>query len=322
VEAERVTFTSQSLRLAGDLRVPDHSPHQGPDGLPALAFTGPLSGVKDQVVGNYADGLAAEGFVTLAFDHRNFGDSEGKPRQHEDSAGKLADLRDAVGYLASRPEVDADRVGVVGVCLGGGYAVRAGAFDPRVRAIAGVGGAYNSPHRLRERMGPDGFRRLLAGAVENLERERTGGEIAYVPAVSADGPALMPGQEPFDYYATERSRSAVWENRMTVDSGWQLLTLDALSAAELLDQTPFLIVHGTIDAYCTPEGAQAVFERATGPKEIVWLESANHVDIYDVPELVEPAIKRVAEFMARELTPRERAVAAGYRPLECPAPCS
>ena len=97
--------------------------------------------------------------MTLAFDHRNFGDSEGEPRQHEDSAGKLADLRDAVGYLSSRPEVDPDRIAVVGVCLGGGYAVRAGAFDPRVRAIAGVGGAYNSPHRLKGMLGAAGLPR-------------------------------------------------------------------------------------------------------------------------------------------------------------------
>ena len=122
---ERVEFTSQGLKLAGDLRVPDDSPHGADGKLPALTLTGPLSGVKDQVVGNYAERLADAGFVTLAFDHRNFGDSEGEPRQHEDSAGKLADLRDAVGYLASRPEVDPDRIAVVGVCLGGGYAVRA-----------------------------------------------------------------------------------------------------------------------------------------------------------------------------------------------------
>ena len=139
--------------------MPDDSPFAAGGKLPALTLTGPLSGVKDQVVGTYAERLADEGFVTLAFDHRNFGDSEGEPRQHEDSAGKLADLRDAVGYLASRPEVDPDRIAVVGVCLGGGYAVRAGAFDPRVRAIAGVGGAYNSPHRLKERLGAGGLPR-------------------------------------------------------------------------------------------------------------------------------------------------------------------
>jgi fermentation-respiration switch protein FrsA (DUF1100 family) len=307
VEAERVTFTSLGLRLAGDLRVPDDSTQRGPGGLPALTFTGPISGVKDQVVGNYADRLAAAGFATLAFDHRNFGDSEGEPRQHEDSAGKLADLRDAVGYLASRPEVDGDRIGVVGVCLGGGYAVRAAAFDPRVRAVAGVGGAYNSPHRLREALGPDGYRGMLATAVENLERERAGGDIAYLPAVSPDGPALMFGAEPFAYYGTERSSSAVWENRMTVDSRWQLITLDAFGAAELLDRTPFLVVHGRVDGYCLPETAKAIFECATGPKEIEWLESENHIDIYDHPELVEPAVARVARFMAERLAPREAA---------------
>jgi hypothetical protein len=310
LQTERVSFSSEGLELVGDLRVPDESPHEADGRLPALTLTGPLSGVKDQVVGNYAERLAEEGFVTLAFDHRNFGDSEGEPRQHEDSAGKLADLRDAVGYLATRPEVDPDRIAVVGVCLGGGYAVRAGAFDPRVRAIAGVGGAYNSPHRLRAALGADGYRDLLAGALANLERERAGGEIAYLPAVDPDGPALMPGQEPFDYYGTERSRSAVWENRMTVDSRFQLLTLDALSPAELLDRTPFLVVHGTVDAYCTPEGAQAIFDRATGPKEIEWIETPNHIDIYDRPELVEPAVKRVAKFLAEQLAPREAPAAA------------
>jgi hypothetical protein len=303
VTPQRVSFTSDGLRLVGDLRVPDEAPD--PDRLPALAFTGPLSGVKDQVVGTYAAALADRGFVTLAFDHRNFGDSEGTPRQHEDSAGKLADLRDAVGYLGTRAEVDPDRIGVVGVCLGGAYAVRAAAFDPRVRAVAGVGGAYNSPARVRDRLGPDGFRGILGGTLENMEREREGGEVGYLPACSVEGPALMVGEEPFAYYGTERSKSAVWENRMTVDSRWQLLTLDSLSAADLLDRTPFLVVHGTVDEYCTPEGAQAVFDRATGPKEIEWLETPNHIDIYDRPELVGPAVERVARFLAEHLAPRE-----------------
>jgi fermentation-respiration switch protein FrsA (DUF1100 family) len=305
-----VAFTSGGLRLVGDLRLPVDSPHGGPAGLPALVLTGPLSGVKDQVVGTYAGLLAEKGFAALAFDHRNFGDSEGEPRQHEDQAGKLADLRDAVTYLAGRPEVDADRIGVVGVCLGGSYAVRAAAFDPRVRAVVGIAACYNSPHRLRDGMGADALRERLGGIVANLAREASGGEIAYVPAVSEDGPAAMAGEEPYEYYGTERSASAVWENRLTVGSFWQLLTLDALSAAELLDRTPFLVVHGRVDAYCTPEGAQAVFDRATGPKEIEWLDTSNHIDLYDRPELVGPAVVRAARFLAERLAPRGSPAAA------------
>jgi fermentation-respiration switch protein FrsA (DUF1100 family) len=304
VDAERVAFSSQGLTLAGDLRVP-----AGNEGLPALTFTGPLSGVKDQVVGTYADLLAEAGFVTLAFDHRNFGDSEGEPRQHEDSAGKLADLRDAVRFLAERPEVDPDRIGVVGICLGGSYAVRAAAFDPRVRAVAGIAAAYNSPQRVYDALGPDGFRERLGGLVDNLAREASGGEIAYIPAVSNDEPAAMPPGEPFEYYGTERNRSTVWENRLTVDTIFQLLTLDALAAVALLGRTPFLIVHGRVDGFCTPEGAQIAYDRAPGPKEIEWLDTTNHIDLYDQPEYVEPAVERAAAFLAEHLAPRAAAVA-------------
>lgn len=300
-----MAFPSQGLQLAGDLRVPP-----GDEGLPALTFTGPLSGVKDQVVGTYADLLAEAGFVTLAFDHRNFGDSEGEPRQHEDSAGKLADLRDAVTYLAGRPEVDRERIGVVGICLGGSYAVRAAAFDPRVRAVAGIAGGYNSPQRVYDALGPDGFRERLAGVVANLARETSGGEIAYIPAVSADGPAAMPPGEPFEYYGTERNKSTVWENRLTVDSIFQLLTLDALSTVALLGRTPFLIVHGRVDAFLSPETAQIAYDRAPGPKEIEWLDTTNHIDLYDQPELVEPAVEFAAAFFARHLAPKEAPAAA------------
>ena len=303
---ERVTFTSGGLTLVGNL----HVPPEGGDNLPALALTGPLTGVKDQVVGTYAERLAERGFVTLAFDHRNFGESEGTPRQHEDQAGKVTDLRDAVSYLASRPEVDAERIGVVGVCLGGSYAVRAAAFDPRVRAVAGIAAAYNSPHRMRDMLGAEAFRQRLGDVVDNLAREAEGGDTAYVPAVSEDGPAAMAGEEPFAYYGTERSKSAVWENRLSVDSFWQLMTLDALSAVKLLDRTPFLIVHGRVDAYCTPEGAQIAYDSAPGPKEIEWLDTSNHIDLYDQPQFVDPAVARAAGFFADQLAPRGAAATA------------
>jgi len=86
MSAERVTFTADGLTLTGHLRV-------AADGAPAVVLTGPFTGVKEQVVGTYADALARAGFATLAFDHRNYGESGGAIRRHEDAAGRLTDLR-------------------------------------------------------------------------------------------------------------------------------------------------------------------------------------------------------------------------------------
>lgn len=277
MRAGRVTLEADGLRLVGLLHLPDG---QGP--WPAVALTGPLSGVKEQVVGTYAARLAEVGIAGLAFDHRGFGESEGR-RQHEDAAGKLADLRAAVGYLAAHPGVDADRIGLLGVCLGGGYAVRAAAFDPRVRAVAGVAGAY--------RAALAGF--LAAGPDERL------------PAVSPDGGrAAMGGREPWEYYGTERSASPYWRNELTVASLYELMTLDTASAARLLEQTPLLVVHGTTDAYCSPEAARAVHDRSPGRKTLAWIQTTNHIELYDDERAVGEAVGHLQEFFARELAPR------------------
>src|SRR5262249_55757922 len=162
----------------------------------------------------YARRLAAAGYIALAFDHRNFGESEGLPRQHEDPAGRLADLRDAVSYLATLPEVDAGRIGICGICLGGGYALRFAGFDPRVKAAALIAGGYNDPHELRRGMGFEAYRTELERFAAVAERQYRTGEVEYLPAVAAAGaPAAMGGQEPFDYYGTARSASPGWVNR-------------------------------------------------------------------------------------------------------------
>ncbi|GAA0284004.1 alpha/beta hydrolase [Cryptosporangium japonicum] len=294
-------FHSDGLALAGILRVPSGPAPEG--GWPALVFTGPLSGVKEQVVGGYAERLTAAGYVTLAFDHRNFGASDGEPRQHEDAAGKLADLRNAVSALGIHPAVDAARIGAVGICLGGGYALRFAAFDPRIKAVACIAGGYNDPAAMRSAMGADGYRAQLAHFAEAAAEQYRTGRVDYLAAVSddEDEPAVMAGAEPFAYYGTERSASPGWVNRLTRQTVRELITVDLAIGADFLGPTPLLVVHGTTDAFCSPDGARAVFERATGPSEILWLETSNHIDLYDRPEYVDPATERAAEFFARHL---------------------
>jgi fermentation-respiration switch protein FrsA (DUF1100 family) len=281
----RVTFTADNVTLVGDLAVAG-------DGAPAVVLTGPFTGVKEQVVGGYAARLHERGLTTLAFDHRGFGESGGR-RAHEDSQGKLADLRAAVSLLAAHPAVDAARLAAVGICLGGGYAVRAAAADPRIRAVAGIAGAYNSPARFSAG-DVAGYRRALGSFLDRYDDE--------LPAVAPDGGlAAMAGDEPFAYYGTARSAAAHWENRVTHGSLHALMTFDALGAAPLLAATPLLVVHGRVDAYCAPELAEALHAAATGPKQLLWLDAAQHIDLYDTDPYVTEAADATADFLHRHL---------------------
>ncbi|MFV2019385.1 alpha/beta hydrolase [Micromonospora sp. LOL_023] len=285
MSTERITFHADGITLVGNLAL-------AAGGAPAVVLTGPFTGVKEQVVGTYAARLHERGFTTLAFDHRGFGESDGR-RAHEDSQGKLADLRAAVGLLTAHPAVDPARVAAVGICLGGGYAVRAAAADPRIRAVVGIAGAYNSPVRFSA-SDADGYRRALTSFIERYDDE--------LPAVAPDGgTAAMGGDEPFDYYGTRRSTAAHWENRVTYGSLHALMTFDALSAAPLLAATPLLVVHSRSDAYCAPELAEALHTDATGPKEICWLDAKQHIDLYDVEPYVSQAADTAATFLHRHL---------------------
>lgn len=296
MQTQRVTFHSDGIEIVGTLRTPDAAPSA------AIIFTGPLSGVKEQVTGLYAQRLAERGFATLAFDHRNFGESGGEPRQHEDAQGKLHDLGDGVSFLAAHTGVDPERIGACGICLGGGYALRFAAFEPRIKALACVAGGYNDPRAMRDGMGADNYRSTLAHFAHIAEQQFATGEIAYLDAVAPEGQeAVMGGQEPFDYYGTQRSASPHWVNRLTALSVRELITTDLACGADFISPTPFLVVHGRTDAYCSPEGAAAVVNRAGEPSEICWLDTTNHIDLYDVPRYVDPAVDHVSAWFDRHL---------------------
>lgn len=292
-----VTIPIDDLTLAGHLRLPATGQDQP---LPAIVLTGPFTGVKEQVAGQYASQLAERGFATLAFDHRNFGGSDGQRRQHEDPAGKLADLNAATSFLSNHERIDANRIGCVGICMGGGYALKHSSFDRRIKALAVVAAAFNDPKVMRSGIGPDNYRAMMADFADAAGREQLTGEIDYIKAVSdVDGEdAAMPGAEPFEYYGTDRSTAPGWENRMTRLSVRELLTTDLAIGADFIAPTPTLIVHGKTDNFCSPEGAQDAYDRIDGTKDLVWLETTNHIDLYDQPRFVEPALDRIVDWMA------------------------
>ncbi|MCT7378060.1 alpha/beta hydrolase [Chelativorans salis] len=296
---EKLGFEVDGETVIGHLELPEGA--SAADPVPALVFTGPFTGTKEQVTGTYARFLAKEGFATLAFDHRNFGESGGRIRQHEAPYKKLDDLAAATSYLAARPEVDAQRIGAVGICLGGSFALHFAAFDPRIRALATVAAAYldarpaSEDAAVRKTEWFKDYARELA-----LFHEGTPTRIKAVTKVDGEA-AGMPGQEPFDYYGTDRAHSPHWKNEITRLSSYNLARFDAVLGADYLAATPTLVVHGTTDLYCSPEAAARIFERINGTKRIEWIETTNHIELYDSQPHVSAAVAHVSNWMKEHL---------------------
>ncbi|MEV5709035.1 alpha/beta hydrolase [Actinoallomurus sp. NPDC052274] len=299
-----VTFDSAGIPLAGHLYLPD-VPAERP--RPAIVVGHPGTGVKEQTAGLYARRLAEEGFVTLAFDAAYQGESGGEPRGLEDPAHRVEDLKAAVSFLTTRRGVDAERIGALGICASGGYALPATAGDHRIKAVATVS-AVDIARQFR--LGADGaqdpavFQRMLDAAARARTAEARGEEppvLTLFPDTAEQARALggEHGFEGFEYYRTPRGRHPRSASSLTWSSIDRMATFDAFAAVPLIAPRPLLMVVGTraVTSWMSVEA----FQRAGGPKEIHWIDGAGHVDLYDRKQYVDPAVERLAGFFAENL---------------------
>ena len=289
---EQVHFTIAGDALVGHLHVPTGTgPH------PAVAVAGPMTSVKEQVTGVYAAALAERGIAALAFDHRGYGQSGGTPRQYEHAGRKIEDLGTALEFLSSRSDLDSDRLGLAGVCLGAGYAAHASVLNPRVKALGLVVGYYRDPALMRE-ADPDGFDAKVAqGRDARLAYEGTG-EVITIPAVSMTGDAAMQTTYLYDYYATPRASVPNYVNAFAVMSREHFLPFDVQAAAPLI-RIPVCMVHSR--NALSPDAAEKFYANLSGPKSLTWLQGENQVAFYDAPDLVSCAADLLAEHLHREL---------------------
>jgi uncharacterized protein len=301
---EAVAFDAGGNRLAGHLYRP---PGVDPGGATAgIVMCGPISSVKEQTLPHYAERFADAGYTVLTFDPSGFGESEGEPRFHYDPWRVISDYADASAYLMSRDDVASERVAVVGVCMGGGYALGVAARERRLVACASVAGGYDIGGTFLQTMGAEGFASYLRLVNEAHDRERRSGETVYIPTIAheltQDEPiAAMPVEEAYSYYErTSREVAPNWSWRMTAASLEPYLTFNAISQAPLVAPTPLLIVHGTTDTALLPEKAQAAYDAAAEPKRLVWIETHNHIELYDQDPYVSEAVGHVLRWL-REL---------------------
>jgi uncharacterized protein len=284
----RLTFQSEGETLVGNLFMPPRE--RRPSGV--VVAVGPLTSVKEQAAGTYAQAMAERGFAALAFDYRYFGESEGEPRQFENPKANIEDIKNAgTALLADDRLANLPLLGL-GVCFGAGPMVRAVAEDPRFRAFAGVAGVYTDNAKNKAAMG-DGYRAKIdrGRAAERIWRET--GEAETIPAVAPDGgDVAMPLREAYEFYGTPRGQVPNYVNGYAVQSLAYSVAFDARGAAEVLE-VPVLIVHS--EQALAPDLAHDFYSAVKSPKQQLWLESQGQIDFYDDPKLIGPAADAVAE---------------------------
>lgn len=275
---------------------------------PAIVVAHPNGGVKEQVAGLYAQNLAEQGYITIAFDAAYQGGSSGLPRYTDKPQNRIEDIRAAADYITQYAGVDADRLGLLGICGGGGYSIKAAQTDKRFISIATVS-MFNTGDARRNgfvRSQKDSIQRRLADIAKVLATEAAGGEIQYTPAfgqnMTQEQVAALPFEmyrQGYEYYAQTHAHPNSQTNN-TVDSLQDLMEFDVNTNVDLINQPLLMIAGEKADSlYMTQE----VFANATGTdnKELFLVPNASHIETYWKQPYVQQITDKLTSFYGKNL---------------------
>lgn len=306
---ENVTFRNSDMYwdIAADLYFPPNFDENNT--YPAIVAAHPIGSCKEQTSGNvYATALAEAGYLVVAFDASFQGASGGQPRFLEDPSQRVQDFSRVVDYLVTLGYVDTDRIGVLGVCGGGGYALSAARTEKRFKAVVSITGANFG--RLQRDMSAQsgGALAALSGIAQQRTEEARGAESAvsgFLPetAEAAQETGDIDIIEAFEYYRTDRGEKPNGCVLFEAAHGATALGWDAFHLADQLLDQPLLIVigdkQGAFGAY--RDGHEIYEKAASEDKELLVLEGVSHYDLYDQPQGAGEALKKVKPFFDSKL---------------------
>lgn len=303
VNKKNVKFNARGLKLAGILNIPENAEEKK---NPAIVCVHPGSSCKDQTAGIYAEKLAKLGYVTIAFDASYQGESEGEPRYIEEPSARVEDIRSAVDYMTTLDFVDENRIGVLGVCAGGGYAVNAAMTEHRIKAVgtvvgANIGRVYResaNPLETLEAIGKQrtaearGAETLITNWIPRNQEEREKAGITDIDIIEA-----------VDYYTTSRGKSPNSPNKLNFVSMGSVLAFDAFNLADSLLTQPLQIIVGSVQgAFGSYRDGHELYNKAASKKKDLYIiEGASHYDLYDREEPVNKAVEKLGAFYKENL---------------------
>jgi len=304
VNIHPVTYKLNGIDIAANVYTPaDYDPSKK---YPAVVVAHPNGGVKEQASGLYAQRLAESGFITIAADAAYQGASGGEPRHTDKPAYRIDDIRGMADFITRYEGVDANHLGVLGICGGGGYTLKASQSDKRFKAVATLS-MFNSGEVRR-----NGFKNSqLATIQERMKKasdaraqEAAGGEIIYAGIASITDEEIAKTstdlyREGYQYYyRTHAHPNSTF--LYTMSSLLDLMTWDATTNMDLITQPLLMIAGSKADTkYMTDEA----FPKATNArtKELFILDGATHIESYWKPAYVNKAASKLVDFFNKNL---------------------
>lgn len=286
VSRKKVSFKNRyGIILSGDLYLPKNA---GNEKLPALAISGPFGAVKEQSSGLYANEMAQRGFAVIAFDPSYTGQSGGEPRNLASPEINTEDFSAAVDFLGIQKNIDRNKIGIIGICGFGGFALNAAAVDKRVKAVA-ASTMYDMTRVMskgyNDVVTPEQRTQTLEQLGEQRWKDAESGSFASGPLLNAE---KLKGDEPqfvkeyHDYYRTERG---FHERSLNSTGAWNatnpisFMNMPILTYIKEISPRPVLIIAGE-NAHSRYFSEDA-FKAAAEPKELVIVPDAVHTDLYD-----------------------------------------
>ena len=304
VKKQKVTFHNRFLiDMVGDLYFPaNYSPAKK---YAAIIVGHPFGGVKEQTSGLHARKLAEIGYVTLAFDASYYGESGGYPRRMESPEVRVDDFSAAVDFLTNHPAVEADKIGVIGICGGGCYSVSATQIDHRIKALATIS-MYDMGRARRQGIGDTQTYQQRMSILDEIGRQRTA---EYGGAARKDIRALPEKVDEntpkfaidfLDYYDNpERGQHPNSTGYYSYTSLAPMMNFFPFTQIETISPRPLLFIVGenAVSKYFSEDA----YEKAAEPKELFVVPGATHVDLYDQPEYLKITLPKLDTFFKQYL---------------------
>ena len=304
VKKQKVTFHNRFLiDMVGDLYFPaNYSPAKK---YAAIIVGHPFGGVKEQTSGLHARKLAEIGYVTLAFDASYYGESGGYPRRMESPEVRVDDFSAAVDFLTNHPAVEADKIGVIGICGGGCYSVSATQIDHRIKALATIS-MYDRGRARRQGIGDTQTYQQRMSILDEIGRQRTA---EYGGAARKDIRALPEKVDEntpkfaidfLDYYDNpKRGQHPNSTGYYSYTSLAPMMNFFPFTQIETISPRPLLFIVGenAVSKYFSEDA----YEKAAEPKELFVVPGATHVDLYDQPEYLKITLPKLDTFFKQYL---------------------